>query len=908
MNPDVVANQASASTGRVAPFGKYLLLQRVSVGGMAEVYKAIPEGATRVDQIVAIKRILPNIAEDREFIGMFIDEARIAGQLNHPNICRIYELGRVGQDHYIAMQFLWGRDLLKVMNRYKKAGQHLPPAMAALIAARASQALHYAHEKRGADGAPLHIIHRDVSPQNIIVGYAGQTKLIDFGVARAATQSQKTQAGILKGKFGYMSPEMIRGLPVDHRSDVFAMGICLHEALTGARLFYGESDFATLELVRDARVRAPSATAPHVPAELDAIVLRALARDPDDRYPTAGALADDILAFLARYAPGFDEAQVAQQMRAAFASEVAREKHRLDTYARMLSAGALVRGASIPALLTSAPPSGERNAAEPGPAAGVPAPGAGAAEPIPNVQTKPSPLSEDDMKRLSGEHELGEERTQIFFSTSELEQLRALSQGPALSSPELGSVVPPPPDFLQGYPTHETAQAEPDGDVWPLPPRGDAYERPVYPAASQPSSSDGPRGARGPATLTGGFQGVAPQPEPARPRPMTLPPGALRAGTLAPGQLRAGAGTIPPGTARQPTPSERSYVGLPAAYPAPSSPGHTPAGQPYAPPSGHTPTSSSPGFPAQALSSGPIGYAPSDASIWEQARSRGERFVETDLMRPAYDDALPQRSRSNMGRLAVLGAGFLALSGLTYFIMRSTASSTATLTIEDVGDPDALVRVDGIVRGNPPLTVEGLNPGVHTLELSAAGSHVARTEVAMHAGEARSVKLVLTPQAVPPSMQPHTSQQPSSSATVALPAANAPQAASQTASAGRTRRRLGGTSLGTPADALSADAPAGIEPVAQPEATDDSDEPAPAPAEQINIDTASLNQGELLISTEPWTHVLLDGQDTGRDTPIRALRVPAGHHVVGLRTEEGVVHEVEVDVEPGRVVRIVRHF
>jgi eukaryotic-like serine/threonine-protein kinase len=901
MNPDVVANQASASTGRVAPFGKYLLLQRVSVGGMAEVYKAIPEGATRVDQIVAIKRILPNIAEDREFIGMFIDEARIAGQLNHTNICRIYELGRVGQDHYIAMQFLWGRDLLKVMNRYKKAGQHLPPAMASLIAARAAQALHYAHEKRGADGAPLHIIHRDVSPQNIIVGYAGQTKLIDFGVARAATQSQKTQAGILKGKFGYMSPEMIRGLPVDHRSDVFAMGICLHEALTGARLFYGESDFATLELVRDARVRAPSATAPHVPAELDAIVLRALARDPGDRYPTAGALADDILAFLARYAPGYDEAQVAQQMRAAFASEVAREKHRLDTYARMLSAGALVRGASIPAMLTSAPPSGERNAADAGLAGGPPAhaPAVGAAEPIPNVQTKPSPLSEDDMKRLSGEHELGEERTQIFFSTSELEQLRALSQGPALSSPELGSVVPPPPDFLQGYPTHERAQAEPDGDIWPLPPRGDAYEQPAYPAASQPPVFGS---ARGPATLTGGYHGVAPQPEPARPRPMTLPQGALRASTLAPGQLRAG--TAP--QARQPAPDERSYVGLPATYPAPSSPGQTPAGLPYAPASGHTPPSSSPGFPAQALSSGPIGYAPSDASIWEHARSRGER-VETDLMRPAYDDALPQRSRSNVGRLAVLGAGFLALSGLTYFIMRSTASSTATLTIEDVGDPDALVRVDGIVRGNPPLTVEGLNPGVHTLELSAAGSHVARTEVAMHAGEARSVKLVLTPQAVPPSMQPHTSPQPSS-ATVALAGGSAPQAAPQTASASRARKRLGGAALGAATDAPTADAPAGIDPTSQPEVPDDSDEAAPAPPEQINIDTASLNQGELLISTEPWTHVLLDGQDTGRDTPIRALRVPAGHHVVGLRTEEGVVHEVEVDVEPGRVVRIVRHF
>src|SRR5690242_10985311 len=136
LNSEAVAEPVSASSGRIAPFGKYLLLQRVSVGGMAEVFKALPANAGRIDQIVAIKRILPNIAKDSEFIGMFIDEARIAGQLAHPNICRIYELGRVGNDHYISMQFLWGRDLLKVMNRYKKAGRFVSPQMAAFIGAK----------------------------------------------------------------------------------------------------------------------------------------------------------------------------------------------------------------------------------------------------------------------------------------------------------------------------------------------------------------------------------------------------------------------------------------------------------------------------------------------------------------------------------------------------------------------------------------------------------------------------------------------------------------------------------------------------------------------------------------------------------------------------------------------------
>lgn len=362
-NTQAVAEHTQASAGRIVPFGKYLLLQRVSVGGMAEVFKALPQNATRIDQIIAIKRILPNIAEDNEFIGMFIDEARVAGLLTHPNVCRIYELGRVGDDHYIAMQFLWGRDLLKVMNRFKKAGQPIPPPMAAYIAAKACAALHYAHFKCDPQGEPLGIIHRDVSPQNIIVGYAGNVKLIDFGVARAATQSQKTQAGILKGKFGYMSPEMIRGLPIDHRSDVFAMGICLHEALTASRLFYGETDFATLELVRDARVVPPSAKEPGVPAALDQIVLTALARDVEHRYATAQELQFALEHFLATHYPGYGEADVGAMMRQAFAHEVSREKQRLEVFSDMLARGELVRGAPIPHVPgDTLPPSGERTA------------------------------------------------------------------------------------------------------------------------------------------------------------------------------------------------------------------------------------------------------------------------------------------------------------------------------------------------------------------------------------------------------------------------------------------------------------------------------------------------------------------------------------------------------------------
>ncbi|HEX5657669.1 MAG TPA: serine/threonine-protein kinase, partial [Polyangiales bacterium] len=434
----------SQSSGRIAPFGKYLLLQRVSVGGMAEVFKALPANADRIDQIVAIKRILPNIAEDSEFIGMFIDEARIAGQLHHENICRIYELGRVNNDHYIAMQFLWGRDLLKLMNRYKKAGRFVSPMMAAYIGSKALSALHYAHTKVDEDGQPLHIIHRDVSPQNIIVGYSGQVKLIDFGVARAASQSQKTQAGILKGKFGYMSPEMIRGLPIDHRSDVFAMGICLHELLTSTRLFYGETDFATLELVRDANVVPPSAKAPGVPPELDAIVMKALSREADDRYQDAEEMQHALEGFLRSSDAHYGQASVGIAMREAFHTEVQRERERLDMFWRMLDRGELVRGAVVPASPHDTE-SGERRAQSPV-AAMIEAPDA----PDPGILPEPVSASGNSMlargEAAHSDDELQDEQTHIFFSATELQELQELETQQAPAQPStLSDMIPPPP-------------------------------------------------------------------------------------------------------------------------------------------------------------------------------------------------------------------------------------------------------------------------------------------------------------------------------------------------------------------------------------------------------------------------------------------------------------------------------
>src|SRR5690606_16900459 len=176
-----------------------------------------------------------------------IDEARIAGQLSHANIASIHELGKVGDAHYIAMEHVPGKDLLTLMNRFRKLRKRMPPAMPAYLAARVAEALAYAHDKRDAEGRALKLIHRDVSPPNILVSYDGAVKLIDFGVAKARRRTTTTDAGVLKGKFGYMSPEQVRGKKVDHRSDLFSVGICLHEMLTLERLFANDTDIAAME-------------------------------------------------------------------------------------------------------------------------------------------------------------------------------------------------------------------------------------------------------------------------------------------------------------------------------------------------------------------------------------------------------------------------------------------------------------------------------------------------------------------------------------------------------------------------------------------------------------------------------------------------------------------------------------
>lgn len=278
------------------PFGKYLLIKRLAVGGMAELFLAQDEPE---QPLVVIKRILPYLTDDPSFVQMFLDEARIAAQLHHPNIVRVHELGKLNEAIFISMEYVEGVDLRKMLQQEQKENAAIPYAVAARIVSEVCAGLHYAHHCVGVDGRKMEIVHRDISPQNVMVGFDGQVKLVDFGIARANAFMERSKPGVLKGKFLYLSPEQVMQEPLDHRSDLFAIGTLLYEVTTGKAPFQRATPEAVLFAIRREDPPAPQLAHPDYPAELSAIVARCLTKDRNKRYQDASEIRADLEAFLA---------------------------------------------------------------------------------------------------------------------------------------------------------------------------------------------------------------------------------------------------------------------------------------------------------------------------------------------------------------------------------------------------------------------------------------------------------------------------------------------------------------------------------------------------------------------------------------------------------------------------------
>ncbi|HYH98705.1 serine/threonine-protein kinase [Hyalangium sp.] len=311
--------------------GRYSLLARLAIGGMAEIWLARQAGPKGFEKFVVIKRILDGLGTDPEFVGMFLDEARIAAQLNHPHIVQIFDLGEEAGAFYIAMEYLPGENLAAIARAGSRQGKALPIPLAVRIIANAAEGLAYAHAKTGADGVLLGIVHRDVSPQNILVTYDGLVKVVDFGIAKAASRESQTMAGQVKGKTAYMSPEQARGQTLDARSDIFALGIILFELVTGSRLFQFPDPLTALKVVAsDDPIPLAHERSPDVPEALSRIIARALARDPAQRYPTARHFQNALEEWLRTQQDVPGSAELGQYMSERFSARIQERARLLD--------------------------------------------------------------------------------------------------------------------------------------------------------------------------------------------------------------------------------------------------------------------------------------------------------------------------------------------------------------------------------------------------------------------------------------------------------------------------------------------------------------------------------------------------------------------------------------------------
>ncbi len=296
-------------------FGPYKLIRQIAVGGMAEIHLAKTAGIAGFEKYVALKMIHPNFAEDDQFIQMLVDEAKIAVQLTHGNIAQTFDLGRVGETYYITMEYVDGADLYKILRRASEQNVEMPLDVCAFIGKEVASALDHAHRKRDHAGKSLGIVHRDVSPQNVLVSYAGEVKLVDFGIAKATMKARQTAVGVIKGKYYYMSPEQAWGDPIDYRSDIFSAGIVLYEMITGQMLYLEEDLHKLLEMARNAVIAPPGKIRRGVPPQLERIVMRALAKIPGERYQSAGDFATDLERFLHAYSPVFTTSKLASLLR-----------------------------------------------------------------------------------------------------------------------------------------------------------------------------------------------------------------------------------------------------------------------------------------------------------------------------------------------------------------------------------------------------------------------------------------------------------------------------------------------------------------------------------------------------------------------------------------------------------------
>ncbi len=861
------------------PFGKYYLLERINVGGMAEVFRAKAYGVEGFERLVAVKRILPNIAEDKEFIGMFIDEAKIAVQLNHANIAQIFDLGMVESSYYIALEHIHGRDLRAIYDRCREQGDPMPIAQAAFVIMKVCEGLDYAHNKRDQSGRNLDLVHRDVSPQNVLVSFEGEVKIIDFGIAKAAGKNAKTQAGILKGKFGYMSPEQVRGLPIDRRTDIFSCGIVLYELLTGERLFVGESDFSTLEKVRNVEILPPSTYNRKIPDELERIVLKALAKDVEDRYQNAIDLHDDLQAFVYTAGEFYSRKDLAAWMKDTFSKEIEEETAKLEAYRQMrpqeMRPPAAKRSLpppnaprrstlAMPSVAPKPPPLPGSNGRRGAPSLPLPAAAAGAASFSASPRT--ARPQENDLAWDDDELE-----TQIYDSPEDLKagvSVSAKAAAEAASTLPLGSVgsgpgLQPPP--VQGQPDLSSLSNTARG--WDSGPQSQSAPPPP---ASFPSGSN------------------------QSPSPFPDDRDGSRSEAIGETATVSAFDTINPGDALVPLPQKRGggkFIPLMAVL-------------------------------VLLIAGGAVGY------FVLTGGSKSDALATTD--EAATDNAADTKSDSQSAVATgptdtTGGANPAAAQKLSKEVLAETG-------FDLIVDPKtARVELDGAeLKMTPPMKVRNIAPGEHELVINGPAGFYSKNEtITVAAGKAETVTVTLDPLEISASFN---SEPPGAQVTLVVdktqevPIGSSPvRHKLDPRKSYEARFELKGYETRTESVGISGDSEERVVAVLTPAKSSGrkksdrrivrrnnkkKNDPIKKDTDSGGSDdTAKKGTGTLMLGSKPPCQIFIDGKNTGKKTPQRNLKLSAGRHRITLiNNEYGIKESFSVSVKPGQTQKQIKNL
>ncbi|MBL9014335.1 MAG: protein kinase [Myxococcales bacterium] len=753
-------------------FGPYLVYERLGIGGMATVHRALERGIEGFERMVALKRLLPHLAEDASFIKSFVREAKLASLLNHVNIVQIFELGRVGAEYFISMEYIDGKDIRRILRHARKVTGPPPIHVTVGLLLQLCEALDYAHNKVDDTGQPLMLVHRDVSPSNVLVTSAGHVKVIDFGIAKAQSSQLRTQTGRVKGKLAYMAPEALSGKDLDARSDLFAVGVIAHELLTARPLFASKNEYQTLLKVQRGDIMPPSTFNQACPPELDAIVLRALARDPDQRFSSAAEVREELVALRRRYNLATGYRDISQWVDWAFSLEQPTTGFGQNTAddSAVVEVKSPVRH-KTPRPATQAELAEEEDAVEiawgGGKEDGDSASGPVMLDDIPDVSEK--------HRAVSGQHQAQREADDIpveidddiptpapSHGTRSRSRELPSQPGPGLSFPpvvELGQLGDSPSARGSSPPSGQRKRSNTEPGVTPPPQTtpppfriSDRVEaQAVMEAGSThpdlPSASDTtpmPASAPAPRTPTIRFKAPTVPPDTRRPKTVTIPPLAAPAPRDTPPPPVA----LPLGT---PAKQVRTKPGLgsgaraatPVSLPPPDA--HPPTPVPLPPPP--TPPSGT------QLPPGAIGRA--------QPRPTSQRLRPKTSAPPPLGPSIAERGKPGKKTWILVAGIVLAGAGATVLTLVMTRGQEVTAVNEEpkpavaprtVGTvkfhtepPDADITIEGKLAHSGSPWVTELPAGVHQIQIEKQGYKSWLTSIELSAAETQTLRVVLEP-------------------------------------------------------------------------------------------------------------------------------------------------------------------